>query len=94
MKITEDGFKRIADMIKLGFTEKEKRELIRDLNEDVDFIDTMNEISTDGVEPITYVHPIENIYREDIVADNTKDGLHGNAPDFVDGYYVVPRVFD
>lgn len=95
MKITEDGFKGIANMLKLSFTDKEERELLKDLNKEIDYIDTMNEMNTDGVEPITYIHTIENIYRDDIAINkSTKEGLHANAPEFVDGYYVVPRILD
>jgi aspartyl-tRNA(Asn)/glutamyl-tRNA(Gln) amidotransferase subunit C len=95
MKITNEVFDSMADMLKISFTSEEKTKLIKDLNQMVDFIDTMNELDTDEVEPMTYIHNLKNVYREDIATDTgANEELHANAEDFVDGYYVVPRILD
>ncbi|NLO10505.1 MAG: Asp-tRNA(Asn)/Glu-tRNA(Gln) amidotransferase subunit GatC [Clostridiales bacterium] len=95
MKITKERFNNIADMVKLSLIKEEETKLNKDLNQLLDFIETMNEIDTDDVVPMDYVHSLRNVYREDIATDlSTKEEEHANAPDFMDGYYVVPRILE
>lgn len=93
MKITNEIFHNISDMVKLSYTEEEEIRLIKDLNQLVEFIDPMNEQNTDNEEPMSYIHSVNNIYREDIEDDiNIAKELHANAPNIKNGYYVVPRI--
>lgn len=95
MKINNDIFNNILNMVKLSCTEEEKKQLIKDLNQLVGFIDTMSELNTDNVEPMTYIHSTRNVYREDIVNDSKEDhDIHANALEIKDGYYVVPRILE
>lgn len=95
MKITKERFNNLADMVMLSLTEEEEMKLNKDLNQMIEFIETMNEMDTDGVEPMTYIHSLKNVYREDIRTDfGTKGALHANAPEAMDGYYVVPRILE
>ncbi|TAH68868.1 MAG: Asp-tRNA(Asn)/Glu-tRNA(Gln) amidotransferase subunit GatC [Anaerolineaceae bacterium] len=94
MKISKESFHNIADMVKLSFKEEEKLKLIKDLNHTVEFIETMNDMNTDSQEPMSYIHNLKNVFRED-VASNAKagQGLHENAPESMSDYYVVPPIF-
>ncbi len=95
MRITKERFNKIAEIVKLSYTEEEEVKLHKDLNQLVKFIETMNEMDTDGVEPMAYIHSLKNVYREDIATDiSTEQELHSNAPDNIDGYYVVPRILE
>ncbi|MDD4112433.1 MAG: Asp-tRNA(Asn)/Glu-tRNA(Gln) amidotransferase subunit GatC [Herbinix sp.] len=95
MKITKERFNNIADMVKLSYSDEEGARLNKDISKMVDFIDTMNEMDTDGVEPMAYIHSLKNVYREDIATDiSTEQELHENSPDSIDGYYVVPRIME
>lgn len=93
MKISKEVFHYISDMVKLSYTEEEENRLIMDLNQLVDFIDSMNDQNTDSDEPMTFIHSVNNIYREDIEKDiNIEKELHTNAPEIQSDYYVVPRI--
>lgn len=95
MKINNEVFNNISDMVKLSFTEEEKSRLIKDLNQLVEFIDSMNDMNTDKVEAMTHIHSESNIYRDDLEDNYEEDEiLHANAPDSRNGYYVVPRILD
>ena len=95
MKITEEKLKGISDMVRLNLTEEEETRLKKDLNRVVDFIESMNEMDTDYTEPMTYVHSLKNVYREDrAINNNAENELHANASDFTDTYYVVPRILE
>jgi len=95
MKIDKDTFIRLADMAKFEFTRQEEKRLKEDLNKAVDFIDAMNNLDTGNVELFYNVHPVKNVFREDIVTDAwTVKNILSNAPDFRDGYFVVPRTVE
>lgn len=96
MKISKERFQNISDVVKLSYTEKEEKKLTKDLNQLIEFIDTMNEMNTDNEEPQAYIHSQKNIYREDLPSDmiSEVEELHANAPESIDGYYVVPRILE
>ena len=58
----------------------------------LDYIDRLNELDTDGVEPMSHVFPINNVFREDVVinGDGSADTL-ANAPAKKDGGFLVPK---
>jgi aspartyl-tRNA(Asn)/glutamyl-tRNA(Gln) amidotransferase subunit C len=59
------------------------------------WIEQLQEVSTDGVEPLANVVDIELELREDEVTDGGDSGkVLSNAPETVEGYYVVPKVVE
>ena len=61
----------------------------------LDYIDMLNELDTDGVEPMSHVFPVNNVFREDVVTnENQREAMLSNAPEQKDGCYKVPRTFD
>ena len=58
----------------------------------LDYIDKLSELDTEGVEPMTHVFPVQNVFREDIVTNSdTREQLLSNAPEQKDGMFVVPK---
>ena len=58
----------------------------------LDYIDLLNELDTTGIEPMSHVFPIENVFREDVVTNG--DGSEAtlkNAPEQKDGGFKVPK---
>ena len=61
----------------------------------LDYIDTLNELDTSGVEPMSHVFPVNNVFREDVVTnEDDRDEILANAPEAKDGAFVVPKTFD
>jgi aspartyl-tRNA(Asn)/glutamyl-tRNA(Gln) amidotransferase subunit C len=61
----------------------------------LDYIDTLNELDTDGVEPMSHVFPVYNVFREDVVTNgDERDQMEANAPKLKDGSFVVPRTVE
>ena len=58
----------------------------------LDYIDKLNELDTEGVEPMSHVFPVNNVFREDVVTngDGSADTL-ANAPVKKDGGFKVPK---
>ena len=61
----------------------------------IDYIDTLNELDTSGVEPMSHVFPVNNVFREDVVTNgDDREEILANAPEAKEGAFVVPKTFD
>ncbi|WP_438961074.1 Asp-tRNA(Asn)/Glu-tRNA(Gln) amidotransferase subunit GatC [Nereida sp.] len=59
------------------------------------FIEQLNEVDVEGVEPMTSVTPQRLYRREDVVADgNQPKAVLKNAPDAREGFFAVPKVVE
>lgn len=95
MKITSETVQYVAALAKLSVTEEEKQKVALDLDRILDYIETMNELDTEGVEPMSHVLPIKNVFREDEVTNgNDRDQLLQNAPKQKDGCFAVPKTVE
>ena len=61
----------------------------------LDYVDKLNELDTDGVEPMSHVFPVNNVFREDIVTNgDDREGILKNAPERKEGAFVVPKTVE
>lgn len=61
----------------------------------LDYIDKLNELDTTGVEPMSHVFPVQNVFREDVVVNgDDRENILKNAPEEKDGSFVVPKTVD
>ena len=87
----------VIDGVKPGLelSEEEKEQAKKDMANMLDYIDTLNELDTEGVEPMSHVFPINNVFREDVVTNgDDREEILSNAPESKDGAFVVPKTFD
>ena len=57
-------------------------------------IDTLNELDTEGIEPMSHVFPVNNVFREDVVTNgDNHEAMLANAPQQKEQSYKVPRTF-
>lgn len=84
----------VGILAKLELSDEEKEQAKKDMGSMLDYIDKLNELDTTGVEPMSHIFPVQNVFREDVVVngDNSEDMLR-NAPEERDGMYVVPQTF-
>lgn len=85
----------IAHLARLEFKDDAKEEILNDINRMLSFVDKLNEINTDNVEPLIYMTNEKNIMREDVSENSIsqKDALK-NAPKKDSDYFKVPKVID
>lgn len=95
MKINKQVLKKLASLSKINFSSEEEGKILEDFNKLVQFINTLDEVDTTGVEPLTHIHENSNILREDKV-DNmlSKSEMLNNAPKSNSDYIKVPKVLD
>ena len=95
MKITEEIVDHIAHLARLEF-EGEKKEAIRkDMENIISFMDKLNEVPTDNVEPLIFMNDEVNKLREDVSEDTlTQREALKNAPKKHSDYFRIPKVLD
>ena len=95
MIITDEIIEYVAALAKLELAEDEKEKTRKDLNDILNYMTRMEELDTNGVEPMTHVFPIQNVFREDEVTNAAdRDNLLANAPVKKDGCFVVPKTVE
>jgi aspartyl-tRNA(Asn)/glutamyl-tRNA(Gln) amidotransferase subunit C len=95
MKIDRPLLDKIAHLARLEFDEKDAAKIMDDLSDIVNWVEKLNEVNTDGVEPLTSMSQEVNALREDEVKDQLDhDRALRNAPDKDDDYFRVPKVLE
>ncbi len=93
MRVTIKDVEKIADLAKLSVTEDEKVEFQRSLDEMLDYVDTLNALDTDGVEPTFFVQHGTEGTREDRIAESLpREEALRNAPAQTLGFFRVPKI--
>jgi aspartyl-tRNA(Asn)/glutamyl-tRNA(Gln) amidotransferase subunit C len=93
MEVNKQLVDKIATLSKLDFDENAKEEIRSDLERMIGFVEKLNEINTDNIEPLIYVNDEVNVLREDEVKQIiTKEEALMNAPEKDSDYIKVPKV--
>jgi aspartyl-tRNA(Asn)/glutamyl-tRNA(Gln) amidotransferase subunit C len=93
MNIDTNTVARLAELAKLELDEKDTLEMVKDLNNMLQFVEQLNQINTDGVEPLLFVHQGVNNLREDhATSEITQQEALLNAPQKDMYYFRVPKV--
>ena len=95
MSIDLKTIKHISKLSRISVDEKKAEKLAEDLNSIFDFIEKLNELKTDNVEPLTSVAETTLKLRSDEVkSKNLRDQLIKNSPNEKEYYFVVPKVIE
>ncbi|MCX4340489.1 MAG: Asp-tRNA(Asn)/Glu-tRNA(Gln) amidotransferase subunit GatC [Lachnospiraceae bacterium] len=92
--INDETIEYVGILAKLELSDAEKEQAKADMGRMLDYIDKLGELDTDGVEPMSHVFSVENVFREDVVTNgDDRERLLSNAPQEKDGMFVVPPTF-
>lgn len=95
MEITMDLISYLEKLGRIRLTDEEKEKAIIDLSSILGYIDKLNELDTDSVEPLSHAFPITNVFREDEVTNSDRrDAILSNAPAQKDGSFKVPKTVE
>lgn len=95
MKIGKDTVEHLAELAKLEFNEAEKEAIVKDLGRIVGFVEKLQELPTEHVEPLIYLSRSQNRTRQDEVKQEiTHEEALLNAPRKDSDYFRVPKVLD
>jgi aspartyl-tRNA synthetase len=94
-RITIKQVRHVAKLARLQISDHEVKEYQKDLDSILNYVETLNEIDTTDVEPMSHVIEIKNVWREDLpeIKDDP-DSLLSNAPQRDGRYYKVPKIIE
>ena len=93
--ISDETMEYVGILAKLELSDAEKEAAKRDMGRMLDYIDKLNELDTSGVEPMSHVFPVSNVFREDGVENGDEhEKMLANAPKVKDGMYQVPKTVE
>ena len=94
MSLTADQVRWVAHLARLELTDAELALMTRQLSAILDYVAQLQQVDTDGVEPLVHAIELHNVFRDDVPAPSlSADEALANAPSRKDDFYSVPAVF-
>ena len=95
MKLDVETLKKIAHLSRLEIDEKDTEKMLKDMSNMLTFVEKLNEVNTDGVEPLSTMSHEINSLREDVAkSDLNHEQALQNAPKRNSDYFRVPKVLE
>ena len=95
MSVDLTTVKRVAKLARIAVSEDQANKMVGELNNIIGFVEQLNEVNVNGVEPMTSVVTMTMRKRKDTVTDGNKaDDIVANAPATEDHYFMVPKVIE
>ena len=93
--ISDETIEYVSILAKLELSREEREQAKQDMGRMLDYIDQLNELDTEGVEPMSHVFSVHNVFREDVVTNgDDREAILKNAPEEKDGAFMVPRTVE
>lgn len=90
--VDHETIENVCILAKLILTEEEKERARSDMQKMLDYVDKLDELDTDAVEPLSHIFAGENVFREDEVTNgDTSEEMLANAPLAKERQYQVPK---
>ena len=95
MSVDADTVRRIAHLARIAVADSEVENLRDELNAMLAFVEQLQEVNVEGVEPMTSVTPMAMKKRHDVVtAGDDAEAVLKNAPQSADNFFLVPKVVE
>ena len=89
--IDDETIENVCILAKLSLGEEAKAKAKQDMQKMLDYVEKLDELDTDGVEPLSHIFGDENVFRDDVVTNgDNKEAMLANAPKEKEGQYQVP----
>lgn len=91
-KIDNEIIENVCILAKLSLSDEEKEKAREDMQKMLDYVEKLEELNTEGVEPLSHIFGDKNVFREDVVTNgDAKEAMLRNAPKAREGQYQVPK---
>ena len=95
MSVDKNTVRKVARLARIAMPEERLEPMAKELNSILAWIEQLNEVDVDGVEPMTTPVEMKLPMRDDVVSDgNIRDQVLANAPRSEEGFFVVPKVVE
>ena len=92
-RISDETIEYVGILAQLELSGTEKEQAKEDMGKLLDYIDKLGELDTEGVEPMSHVFPVKNVFRE-VTNGDTREEILKNAPDQKEGAFKVPKTVE
>ncbi len=93
MEVNDQFVDKLAHLSRLQFNDAEKAEIKNDLQRMIAFVEKLDELNLDGVEPLLHMSQEVNVLREDEIKGSiSREEALKNAPDHTEEFFKVPKV--
>ena len=90
--IDDETIENVCILAKLSLSDEVKEKAKEDMQKMLDYVEKLDELDTDGVEPLSHIFGDQNVFREDVVTNgDNKEAMLANAPKAKEGQYQVPK---
>lgn len=91
--ISKETIDRIAELARLEFSDSEKEAFVEQFGKIIEYVNVIESINLEGVEPLKHISDAENVFREDVVMPSLplEEALK-NAPKRNESFYKAPKV--
>lgn len=95
MVIDKNTVYKVADLARIEIKDNEVDSLTQEMNKILTFMEKLNELNTDGVQPLVYMNEEANVWREDVAKNeiSVTDGLK-NAALHNESFFLVPKIIE
>lgn len=95
MSIDRTTVKKVATLSGIAISDEEVELFLPKLNNILEWVEQLNEVNTDNVKPMTSVVDMNTPMRADDVTDgDIQEDILANAPETVEGFFVVPKIVE
>lgn len=95
MQITNELVSYVANLSRIKLDENEISEMQSQMSEIVNYMDILNQLDTENIEPLSHIFNITNIMRDDEVRDSyEREEILKNAPAHTEEAFIVPKTVD
>ncbi len=95
MSIDKDTVAKVSNLARIKINKDQLNTISNELESVIEWIDTLSEVNTDGIEPVANVSGQKLPLREDIVTDGGySEKILRNAPEKESSFFVVPKVVE
>ena len=95
MQITRELVEYVAELSRIKLNEQSAEKMEKELGAIVEYMEILNKLDTDGVEPLSHVFNITNFMRDDeVVPSYDREAILKNAPEHTDETVVVPKTVE
>ncbi len=95
MKINQQDVEHVARLARLSLSPEDLKIMTGQMDAVLGYVDKLNELDTDGIEPMAHAVPMTNAFREDEITEPIGvERTLQNAPQQADNYFKVPKIIE
>ncbi len=95
MQVTKELIEYVSALSKIRLSDEQAEKMKAELGAIIEYMDVLNKLDTEHIEPLSHIFSVTNIMRDDVVVQSyDREELLKNAPDRTEETFVVPKAVE